>query len=1047
MDETTNQELADRFDFHEAAERIYAAWEEGGYFHAEPDSDRKPYTIVIPPPNVTGALHLGHALNNTLQDIQIRMRRMQGYNALWMPGTDHAGIATQSVVEKRLKENEGKTRHHLGREALVERIWAWKDQYEKRILGQLKRMGCSCDWERTRFTLDETCAKAVRRTFFDLFQKDRIYRGKRLVNWDTHLGTAVSDDEVFAEKVKGHFWHFKYPVIDPKPGEPAFVTIATTRPETMLGDTAVAVHPDPARALDKVQKDLKEKLAKAAAKEKGDVQQQLEQLAERRAAMLADLEQLRDMANDGRMLRLPLLDREIPLVTDTWAKPELGSGAVKITPAHDPNDYEVGKRCDLPMVNVMTADGKMNADAGPYEGLKIKQARKRVVEDLENLELVVEIEDREIELPHSDRTKTPIEPLLADQWFVRMGELAQSAIDAVEDDRVQIFPQRYRRGYVDWLAEKRDWPVSRQLWWGHRIPVWSKVCADEAALNAETDALAVDEDVRAGRVAYQVELTEQRAQANLTETKVELPHATVHLSIEDETEAIQNRFESQGYMQEDDVLDTWFSSALWTHSTLGWPDAEGNEDLRHFYPTSTLITSRDIITLWVARMVLMGLNNMNDVPFREVFIHPKILDSYGETMSKSKGNGIDPLDVIEKFGPDALRFGMAHLTTENQDVRMPVQFECPHCEEKIPQTKTNRTLPRVDCPKCEKPFSTQWAQSEEDIALKRGPVISERFEQARNFCNKLWNASRFVLLRMEGYEPRPIEDAELRIEDRWLLSRLATVTKEMTECLEHYQYALAARRIYDFAWDEFCSFYVEMTKDRLQDPEQSQVAQAVLTHALDTLLRLLHPILPFITEEIWGMLNKIAPTRGVDEMATRDSSIMVADWPEADARRVDEAIESQFALFQLAIGKIREIRSRQNIVPKAIVPFAIRCKQEVTDLLKPMSAHFEGLANAKPTDWGPEVTPPSINATVVADDMEIYVDLEQFIDKEAEKARLEKEHKQLVGFIKGAEAKLSNENFVSRAPADVVQAQRESLAQKKEELAKIEAAIAKLESL
>ncbi len=497
--------IPNRFDFATAESRLYQMWEAAGYFHAVPDDSKPPFTIVIPPPNVTGALHLGHALNNTLQDILIRFKRMQGFNTLWMPGTDHAGIATQAVVERRLFEEEGKSRHDLGREKLVERIWQWKDQYERRILSQLKQIGSCCDWERTRFTLDDQCARAVRRTFYDLFQKDLIYRGKRLVNWDTFLQTAVSDDEVFHETVQGHFWHFQYPVIDPQPGEPTHVTIATTRPETMLGDTAVAVHPDPARALDQFETELRTRWEAASDKDRGGLESQLAELAERRRTLLPRLEQLRDMAVDGRRLLLPLVDREIPLVADAWAKPELGSGCVKITPAHDANDYDVGLRCQLPMVNILNPDGTLNAQAGPYQGLTIAAARKRVVADLEALGLLGEIEDREIELAHSDRSKTPIEPYLADQWFVRMDQLAQSAMDAVSDGRVRIVPPRYAKGYHDWLSEKRDWPVSRQLWWGHQIPIWSRVCGSSEECDACCADLAALPGAAAGDLAYSVE--------------------------------------------------------------------------------------------------------------------------------------------------------------------------------------------------------------------------------------------------------------------------------------------------------------------------------------------------------------------------------------------------------------------------------------------------------------------------------------------------------------------------------------------------------------
>ncbi len=523
----TADDIPNRFDFSEAQLRIYEMWQAGGYFHAEPDSTRKPFTIVIPPPNVTGALHLGHALNNTLQDVLIRLKRMQGFNALWMPGTDHAGIATQAVVERRLKEDEGKTRHDLGREELVARIWQWKAQYEARIISQLKQMGCSCDWERLRFTFDDICARAVRHTFFDLFHKQLIYRGKRLVNWDTFLQTTVSDDEVFSKTVQGSFWHIMYPVIDPKPGEPAHIIVATTRPETMLGDTAVAVHPEPATALDRVASELREKLKKASANDRRAVETQIEALELHRTQKLSQLELLRDMANEGRMILLPLVNREIPLVCDPWAKPELGAGCVKIAPAHDPNDYEVAQRCDLPMINLMNRDGTLNAEAGKYEGLTMKQGRKKVVEDLEALGLLDKVEDREIELPQSDRSKTPIEPFLADQWFVAMGELSQSAMDAVTAGKVRITPERYERGYLDWLGEKRDWPVSRQLWWGHQIPVWSKACESPSE---------VDETVKAIKLlsSYDAEIasiqTESGPEPNEEKrVRLELPFATVHV--------------------------------------------------------------------------------------------------------------------------------------------------------------------------------------------------------------------------------------------------------------------------------------------------------------------------------------------------------------------------------------------------------------------------------------------------------------------------------------------------------------------------------------
>ncbi|HEX5104884.1 MAG TPA: class I tRNA ligase family protein, partial [Pirellulaceae bacterium] len=650
------ESLPNRFEFAEAQARLYAEWESHGFFHAEPpqpgepDPSKGPYCIVIPPPNVTGALHLGHALNNTLQDIQIRLHRMQGYNTLWMPGTDHAGIATQAVVERRLREEEGKTRHDLGREKLVERIWQWKEQYEARILSQLKQMGCSCDWARTRFTLDEGCSRAVRQTFFDLFSKGLIYRGKRLVNWDTFLQTAVSDDEVFQETVKGKFWHFKYPVVPTTPtrsvseGEPTHVEIATTRPETMLGDTAVAVHPDPAAALDRAEAELRERLEKAPAKEKDAIQAQIDNIAARRREMLPLLIKLRDMAKAGRKVMLPLLNREIPLICDEWAKPELGTGAVKITPAHDPNDYEVGKRQNLPMINILNADGTLNENAGPYKGLTIPKARDRVVADLDKLGLLGDVEDREIELPHSDRSKTPIEPYLADQWFVRMGDreqgtgdkgqgtgivarsasegnaastrdfagLAQMAMDAVSDGRVNIVPPRYSKSYLDWLSEKRDWPVSRQLWWGHRIAVWSFILKVEIY---RSDAVSREESLQRVVLEFEQAIADFATACGLaghfcvgpSETsrtiyfvcarseaaieQIECFYRRHHRArmvapgepdppFEPDLQGNDPRYEPDQRIrklyahmddQDEGVLDTWFSSALWPHSTLGWP--------------------------------------------------------------------------------------------------------------------------------------------------------------------------------------------------------------------------------------------------------------------------------------------------------------------------------------------------------------------------------------------------------------------------------------------------------------------------------------------
>lgn len=1011
------RELPKVYEHKPVEQRWYRFWEERGYFHSEPNPHKKPYTIVIPPPNVTGALHLGHALNNTLQDILIRRKRMEGYETLWVPGTDHAGIATQAVVERRIWQEERKTRHELGRAELVRRIWAWKDEYESRILSQLKQMGCSCDWARTRFTLDPICTRAVRHTFFRLFCEGLIYRGKRLVNWDTTLQTVVSDDEVFHETVPGHFWYFRYPVIDPRPGEPQYVVIATTRPETMLGDTAVAVHPFPARALEEAIADLEKRLSKTSGKERAEVEAELAELRWRQHELLPQLIRLRDMAADGRRVLLPLVNREIPLILDEWAKPEMGSGCVKITPAHDPNDYEVGRRHQLPMINILNPDGTLNENAGPYVGQTIMEARENVVRDMEALGLLERVEDRMIDLAHSDRSKTPIEPMLTDQWFIAMKDLAQMAMDAVIDGRVKIIPPRYAKGYLDWLSEKRDWPISRQLWWGHQIPIWY----------CET---ATEEEIRkafAGRddVAWRWD-----------------PEGKQWLICVREGELPEDAIPGHKLRREEDVLDTWFSSALWPHSTLGWPD--DTPEMRYYYPTSTLVTSRDIITLWVARMVLASLHNVGEIPFREVYIHPKILDAYGEGMSKSKGNGVDPVDVMEKFGADALRFALAYLTTETQDIRMPVDFECPHCHKFIEQTRENRILPRLRCPHCQRDFATQWAEKPEDKVLPRALVVSERFEVARNFCNKLWNAARFTLMNLDGYQAAPVREEELCLEDKWILSRLASVTDQVNEALDQYRFGDAARILYEFAWDEFCSFYVEMVKTRLQNPDRRAVAQRVLVWVLDNLMRLLHPMVPFVTEEVWQHLAELAPVRGLDNPVQASESVMIAPWPQADRRFVNKEVESQFRIFQHVLRAVRDIRSRQNVAPRQEISFMVHCDEPTAQLLRPMDIYFAAMAKAKLVDAGPNVTSPSLAAHVALAGMEVYVDLAQLIDTEAEIRRKRQEIARLEQLIEKKRQKLSDRQFLERAPAAVVEREQASLRQLEEQFALAQAALERL---
>ncbi len=991
-------ELPKQYDHLAAQERQSRFWEEKGFFNSEVNPNKRPYAVVIPPPNVTGALHLGHALNDSLQDALVRMKRMQGFETLWVPGVDHAGIATQAVVERRLLEEEGKTRWDIGRDALVQRIWDWKDQYQARILSQLKAMGCSCDWRRLRFTLDDVCAKAVRAFFFKLFADGLIYRGKRLVNWDVKLQTAVSDDEVFHESTPGHFWYLNYPVVDPQPGEPEFVTVATTRPETMLGDVAVAVHPEPEAEFARIEAELREKLAKAHERERDEIEAELKALTERRVDVLPKLIQLAQMAKDGRKVVLPLQNKVIPIVADVWAKPDKGTGCVKITPAHDPNDYEVGIRQNLPMVNLLNRDGTYNENAGKYQGLTIKKVREAVLADLESLGALVKVEDRQIEIATSDRSKTSIEPYLNDQWFVKMDRLAQTAMDAVTSGEVEIKPSRYAKGYLDWLSEKRDWPIGRQLWWGHQIPIW--YCPDVA------------EDVLRQAFAGRDDILWRRNESN-----------DGWLICSREENLAVDAVPDLTLTRDEDVLDTWFSSALWPHSTLGWPDA--TPELEYYYPTSALITSRDIISLWVARMVLAGYYNVGKKPFQQVYIHPKILDKYGEGMSKSKGNGVDPVAVMEKFGADALRFTMLFLTTESQDVRLALDFECPHCGATIEQTKKNRTQHVIQCPKCKKNFSTQWADKPEEKALPLGPVVGERFEVARNFCNKLWNAARFVMINLDNFAPREIKPDELLLEDRWILSRLASVVAHVTESLENYKFSDAARALYDFAWDEFCSFYVEISKARLFDPEKRGLVQNVLVSTLDTLMRLLHPITPFVTEEVWRRLADFAPVRGV-RPAPATESVTIAPWPVADTSAINPEIEAQFSNFQEALRCVRDARARQNVPPKTEVKFSVKCSAEIAEMLQPMSEYFRSMSGAVLTSIGPEVEPPALSSNATTASLEIYVDVADLIDLEAEISKIEKDVEKLSGFISSKESKLSGD-FVNKAPAHVVEKERASL--------------------
>lgn len=870
-------------------------WSRGNHFHTEPPSkggtDSQPYTIVIPPPNVTGLLHMGHAIDNTLQDILIRFRRMQGRNTLWMPGTDHAGIATQSVVEKNLRQEKGQTRHDLGREKLVEMIWKWKEEYGNRILEQLKCIGASCDWQRTRFTLDDVCAKAVRHTFAKLFKKGLIYRGKRLVNWDPILHTAISDDEVVHKTVQGNFWYIKYPLVD----EDSYITIATTRPETMLGDTAVAVNPKDERA----------------------------------AGLI------------GKMVHLPLTGRQIKIIADDYVKRGEGTGFLKVTPAHDPNDYEIGLRHDLEQINILTPDAKINENGGKYKGMDRFEARKAVVADLEKEGLIEKVEPREHEVGHSDRSGDIIEPYLSDQWFVKVKPLAARAIEAVETGKIKFHPQRYAKTYLDWLYGVRDWCISRQLWWGHRIPIWR--CKKCSHLNSG------------------VEDPSKCQKCNSTELE-----------------------------QDPDVLDTWFSSALWPHSTLGWP--EKTEELKFYYPTNTLVTARDIITLWVSRMVMMGLENMDEVPFSDVFIHGTILDGNGERMSKSKGNGIDPLDIIDTYGADAMRFSLAQMTTESQDMRLPV-------------TK------------------------DED-----GRNVSEKFDIGRNFCNKLWNASRFAMMNLDNIDPEAFDAEKMTITDKWILSRLTDTVTEVTDMLDDFKFSEPLMAIYRFFWNDLCDWYLEWTKPRMTDADDRPIAQNVLAFVLDQTLRLLHPFIPFITEGIFQQLNKIAPVRTLKSIAEAGASeaIIISNWPGKTDSLRNRDIEEQISIVQSLTRSIREIRNKYAIGQGKKLTASANAPADVSSILNDNAELVCIMAGLNEFSASTDTEKPKTAAAAIIDQTQVFV--HGVIDTEAERKRLEKQQAQILGFMKSSQAKLSNENFVSKAKPEVVAQARDKLNELKEQL-------------
>ncbi|UCE58561.1 MAG: valine--tRNA ligase [Phycisphaerales bacterium] len=1070
------------YDPRDVEPRVYSEWEQSGAFRSAPADtphDRT-FAIVIPPPNVTGALHLGHALNNTLQDILIRYYRMRGFDTLWQPGTDHAGIATQAVVERRIRELEGKSRHDLGREELVRRIWQWKDEYENRIISQLKLMGCSCDWERTRFTLDEGLARAVRHQFFNLFKDGLIFRGKRLVNWDTELQTAVSNDEVYYENVKGHFWHFKYPVIAPKPSEPEHVIIATTRPETMLGDTAVAVHPDPRGFFDKQEAQLRATASSASSKERVEIEAKLESLLARRESHLDQLLQLSTMAHDGRMLMLPLVEREIPLIPDEWADPTKGSGCVKITPAHDANDYEVGQRNDLPMINVLSPDGKVarivepdgtiNPHSGDYEGLPFAaEGRDKVVADLDAGGLLHEIEDHEVELGHSDRSKTAIEPYLSDQWFLRTGDvedpaglkfpdgstapgLAQAAIETVQDRRIKIIPERYTKSYLDWLTEKREWCIGRQLWWGHRIPIWRRrFFMSQTTGAARHGCTMLDEwGIAWGRSAKPCGPGLVGPSASSEPADATDYYFCVESELTDEQRTQLTK--DAGWIEDEDVLDTWFSSALWPFSTLGWPEQTAH--LKQYYPSHVLITSRDIITNWVARMVMFGLYAVGEIPFDHVYIHPKILDGRGETMSKSKGNGVDPVDIIHTHGADALRYTMADMTTETQDIRMPIEYVCPHCGKLIDQAlalkaeeqarksrgeKLGRKLQPADCSRvkcthneCAKEFATQWAEEKVKKDLPVARETSDKFDIGRNFCNKLWNAVRFALMNLEGAPCVQLDIAALPPEDRWILASLSRTVRRYHTLVQQYQFSASVNELREFFWDSLCDWYIELTKPRMsgarRDAERAS-AQQVLGFCIDQALRLFHPTIPFITEELWANLNRVAPQRGLPDIVDlkTDCQLVLAGFPPAKGypQLDDDEIREIFSGLQDATRGVRDLRAGCGISPKERVTVTVAVPADRAASLEQQAHIVKHMAGIKELFVDPKAKRPANAGSIAVHGLRIYV--HDISDDEAELKRTKKALDQLTKQIAGKESKLSNEKFVANAKPEVVEAERSRL--------------------
>ena len=870
-------ELPKTYDPKAVEDKLYSFWNDSGFFHAEVNPKKKPYTIVIPPPNVTGQLHMGHAFDETLQDILIRTKRMQGYEALWMPGTDHAGIATQIKVEENLRKEEGKTRYDLGREEFLKRVWDWKHKFGNRIISQLKKLGSSCDWERERFTMDEGCSKAVREVFVNLYNKGLIYKGHRIINWCPHCATALSDAEVEYETQPGKLWHIRYPLADGS-GD---LVVATTRPETFMGDTGVAVNPNDERYKHLI----------------------------------------------GKTCILPIMNREIPIFGDEYVDMEFGTGCVKVTPCHDPNDFEMGQRHNLEQILVFNEDATVNENGGKYEGMDRYECRKAVVKDLEEGGYLVKIEDHEHNVGTCYRCGTTVEPMTSAQWFVKMAPLAKPAMDVVTEGKTRFVPDRFSKTYLRWMENVHDWCISRQLWWGHRIPAF--YCDDCGEMTvSKTDVCTCP------------------------------------------------KCGSKNVRQEEDVLDTWFSSALWPFSTLGWPDK--TPELDYFYPTSTLVTGYDIIFFWVARMIFSGVEHMGETPFKTVYIHGLVRDAQGRKMSKSLGNGIDPLEVIDQYGADALRFTLATGNSPGNDMR----------------------------------FS------------------DERVQASRNFCNKIWNASRFIQMNLTIDKDKAVElPADLALEDKWIVSKFNTLVRDVTRNIDQYELGLAASKLNDFIWENFCDWYIEIAKTRLQTGDEN--VQKVLCYVLSGAMQLLHPFMPFITETIWQALPHEGP------------SVMVSKWPEYDEKLNFSAEEAQMESLMDAVRAIRNRRAEMNVPPSKKAKVLILTEKKNT--FSAGAGFFPKLAYASEIELIDAVPADAAKmASVVTGDAQLYMPMGDLIDFDAERARLGKEKKKVEDDIAFVMKKLGNPKFVDKAPENVVAAEREKADKLREHLAKLEESIAAL---